>query len=123
MGTNYYARIIPTKERKEKLKELKQNGTQTKKNLIAKLGKSVMGFGFNLAMKAKSIKYEKDSWRLFSGLSNHIALGRFLPLVGQPAGQRNSGRILCSGENAPGGYSAGHHQQDDRAVYEDPAQE
>ena len=29
--------------------------------MIAKLGKSVMGFGFNLAMKAKSIKYEKES--------------------------------------------------------------
>ena len=43
------------------LKELKQNGTQTKKNLTAKLGKNVMGFGFNLAMKAKSIKYEKES--------------------------------------------------------------
>ena len=43
------------------LKELKQNGTQTKKNLLNKLGKSVMGFGFNLAMKAKLITYEKAS--------------------------------------------------------------
>ena len=41
------------------LKELKQNGTQTKKQLLEKLGKGTMGFGFNLAMKAKSIKYEK----------------------------------------------------------------
>ena len=43
------------------LKELKQNGNQTKKNLLAKLGKSVMGFGFNLAMKAKYITYDKKS--------------------------------------------------------------
>ena len=43
------------------LKELKQNGNQTKKELMNKLGKSVMGFGFNLAMKAKSISYEKAS--------------------------------------------------------------
>ena len=43
------------------LKELKQNGAQTKKNLMTKLGKSVMGFGFNLAMKSKSISYDKKS--------------------------------------------------------------
>ena len=43
------------------LKELKQNGTQTKKILLEKLGKGTMGFGFNLAIKAKSIKYEKQS--------------------------------------------------------------
>ena len=43
------------------LKELKQNGTQTKKNLLNKLGKSVMGFGLNLAMKAKSVTYDKSS--------------------------------------------------------------
>ena len=43
------------------LRELKQNGTQTKKDLLAKLGKSVMSFGFNLAMKAKSISYDKKS--------------------------------------------------------------
>ena len=36
------------------LKELKQNGTQTKKALLSKLGKGIMGFGFNLAMKAFS---------------------------------------------------------------------
>ena len=35
------------------LKELKANGTQTKKDLTAKLGKSIMGFGFNLAVKSK----------------------------------------------------------------------
>ena len=40
------------------LKELKQNGNQTK---IDKLGKSVMEFGFNLAMKAKYIIYDKKS--------------------------------------------------------------
>ena len=43
------------------LKELKANGTQTKKDLTAKLGKGVMGFGFSLAMRAKSIAYEKAS--------------------------------------------------------------
>ena len=42
-------------------KELKANGTQTKKALTAKLGKSVMGFGFNLAMKSKSIAYDKST--------------------------------------------------------------
>lgn len=43
------------------MKELKSNGTQTKKSLTEKLGKSVMGFGFNLAMKSKSIAYDKSS--------------------------------------------------------------
>ena len=43
------------------LKELKQNGAQTKKNLMTKFSKSVMGFGFNLAMKSKSISYDKKS--------------------------------------------------------------
>ena len=43
------------------LKELKQNGTQTKKALLSKLGKGIMGFGFNLAMKSKSIIYDKKS--------------------------------------------------------------
>ena len=43
------------------LKELKQNGAQTKKSLLDKLGKSIMGFGFNLAMKSKSISYDKKS--------------------------------------------------------------
>ena len=43
------------------LKELKENGTQTKKDLIAKLGKTVMGFGFNLAMKSKIISYDKTT--------------------------------------------------------------
>ena len=43
------------------LKELKQNGTQTKKDLLNKLGKGIMSFGFNLAMKAKSVSYDKKS--------------------------------------------------------------
>ena len=43
------------------LKELKANGTQTKKDLTAKLGKTVMGFGFNLAMKSKLIAYDKST--------------------------------------------------------------
>ena len=43
------------------LKELKANGTQKKKDLTAKLGNSIMGFGFNLAMKSKSIAYDKSS--------------------------------------------------------------
>ena len=43
------------------LKELKANGTQKKKDLSAKLGNSIMGFGFNLAMKSKSIAYDKSS--------------------------------------------------------------
>ena len=43
------------------MKELKANGTQTKKDLTSKLGKSIMGFGFNLAMKSKSISYDKSS--------------------------------------------------------------
>ena len=41
------------------LKELKLHGTQTKTELTEKLGKDVMGFGFNLAMKSKAISYEK----------------------------------------------------------------
>lgn len=43
------------------LKELKENGPQTKKDLLAKLGKIVMGYGFTLAMKSKSIAYDKGS--------------------------------------------------------------
>jgi phenylalanyl-tRNA synthetase alpha chain len=43
------------------LKELKANGSQTKKGLTEKLGKVIMGFGFNLAMKAKSITYDKPT--------------------------------------------------------------
>ena len=43
------------------LKELKANGPQTKKALTAKLGKDLMGFGFNLAMKSKSISYDKST--------------------------------------------------------------
>ena len=43
------------------LKELKANGTQTKKDLLAKLGNHVMGFGFNLAMKSKSVAYDKST--------------------------------------------------------------
>ena len=43
------------------LKELKANGTQTKSNLLNKLGKGIMGFGFNLAMKAKYVTYDKAS--------------------------------------------------------------
>ena len=42
------------------LKELKTNGEQTKKELTTKLG-SIMGFGFNLAMKAKTIAYDKST--------------------------------------------------------------
>ena len=33
----------------------------SKKNLTSKLGKSIMGFGFNLVMKSKSIAYDKSS--------------------------------------------------------------
>ena len=43
------------------LKELKSNGPQTKKGLTEKLGKGIMGFGFNLAMKAKSVAYDKPT--------------------------------------------------------------
>ena len=43
------------------LKELKANGPQTKKDLMAKLGKDVMGFGFKLAMRSKSIAYDKST--------------------------------------------------------------
>ena len=43
------------------LKELKANGSQTKKSLIEKLGKSIMGYGFSLAMKSKLITYDKSS--------------------------------------------------------------
>ena len=43
------------------LKELKANGPQTKKDLLEKLGKSVMGFGFNLAMKSKAVAYDKST--------------------------------------------------------------
>ena len=43
------------------LKELKANGTQTKKALTDKLGKNIMGFGFNLAMKSKLIAYDKST--------------------------------------------------------------
>ena len=43
------------------LKELKANGTQTKKSLSAKLSKTAMGLGFSLAMKSKAIAYEKAS--------------------------------------------------------------
>ena len=43
------------------LKELKANGTQTKKSLSAKLSKTAMGLGFSLAMKSKAITYEKAS--------------------------------------------------------------
>ena len=43
------------------LKELKSNGPQTKKALTEKLGKGIMGFGFNLAMKAKSVAYDKPT--------------------------------------------------------------
>ena len=43
------------------LKELKANGNQTKKDLTAKLGKGVIGLGFNLAMKSKSIAYDKST--------------------------------------------------------------
>ena len=35
--------------------------TKQKKNLLAKLGKSIIGFGFNLAIKAKYITYDKKS--------------------------------------------------------------
>ena len=43
------------------LKELQNNGNQTKKDLISKLGKNVMNYGFNLAMRAKSISYDKKT--------------------------------------------------------------
>ena len=43
----------------QRLKELKQNRAQRKKALLEKLGKSIMGFGFNLTMKSKSISYDK----------------------------------------------------------------
>lgn len=43
------------------LKELKTNGAQKKKALTEKLGKAVMGYGFSLAMKSKSISYDKGT--------------------------------------------------------------
>jgi len=43
------------------LKELKENGPQTKKILSSKIGKNIVNYGFNLAMKAKLINYDKVS--------------------------------------------------------------
>ena len=43
------------------LKEIKQNGAQSKKDLILKLGNNVMNYGFSLAMKSKLINYDKST--------------------------------------------------------------
>ena len=40
------------------LKELKQNGTQTKKILLEKLGKGTMGFGFKIHRKRKKCRFQ-----------------------------------------------------------------
>lgn len=42
-------------------KELKENGAQTKSDLSSKIGKNIMSYGFNLAMKSKLISYDKSS--------------------------------------------------------------
>ena len=43
------------------LKELKEKGDQTKEELSSKLGKNILSQGFNLAMKSKSISYDKKT--------------------------------------------------------------
>lgn len=42
-------------------KELKANGSQTKKSLQEKLGKNICDRGFSMGMKSKSIQYDKAS--------------------------------------------------------------
>ena len=40
---------------------IKSKWHSNKKNLTSKLGKNIMWFGFNLAMKSKSFAYDKSS--------------------------------------------------------------
>ena len=42
-------------------KELKEKGDQTKSDLSSNIGKNILSHGFNLAMKSKSITYDKNT--------------------------------------------------------------